>query len=258
MIVALVKCVMFIVLVLIYIPVSLTIDIFIRNESVKLRWFEKITSFSSLAALKIFGIHVTAINLPTDKKQLEKVMVVSNHLSYTDILVYASIFPSLFITSVEVQRMFLLGLLCRLGGCFFVERRSKTHLLKEIDRIAEIMKKGFTVTLFPEGTSSNGERVLPFKGALFSAAEKAVVPIQPACIRYTSINKQPFTADNRDLVCYYGDHEFFPHLSRLFSVKQITVTVSFLEPVVNGAVDRKELVSHVFAKITECYQKTAN
>jgi lyso-ornithine lipid O-acyltransferase len=255
MIAASVKILLFVILILIYICVSFIADVFIRNEFVKLRWFEKITTFSCTIALKILGIHVKVKNKPIDKKKLEKVLVVSNHLAYIDILIYASEFPSLFITSVEVQRMFFLGLLSKLGGSFFVERRSKTKLLREIDRIADIMKKGFTVTLFPEGTSSNGDTVLPFKGALFSAAEKADVSIQPACIRYTSINGAPVTEKNRDLAYYYGDIEFFPHLWKLFFVKRMTVTVTFLEPVVNGSVDRKELVSHVFSQITECYQK---
>jgi 1-acyl-sn-glycerol-3-phosphate acyltransferase len=149
--------------------------------------------------------------------------------------------------------MFFLGLMCRLGGSIFVERRSKTLLLNEIDRIAGILKRGYTITLFPEGTSSNGEKVLPFKAALFTTAEKAAVSIQPICIKYTAINKKPITAKNRDYAYYYGDLEFFPHLLKLFFVRSMKVSVTFLDQPTNLQGDRKNLVNHVFTTISDCY-----
>src|SRR5512133_106995 len=228
---AIIKIPLFLITLIFYIVISLVVDILVSKETTKLRWLGRITSIGSSLALKILGIKVTVVNLPGDTKELEKVFVVSNHLSYLDILIYASIFRSLYITSVEVQKMFFLGLMSRLGGSFFVERRTKTKLLQEIDRIADVMRKGFTVTLFPEGTSSNGDSVLPFKGALFSAAEKADVPILPVCIQYQTINGQPLSPLNRDLAYYYGDIEFFPHLMKLFFVKRIEVKVEFLKKI---------------------------
>lgn len=252
---AIIKIPLFLSTLVFYIVISLVVDVAVRNETRKLRWLGRITSFASILALKILGIKVSVVNLPVNKKELDKVFVISNHLSYLDILVYSSVFRSLYITSVEVQNMFFLGLMSRLGGSFFVERRSKTKLLQEIDRIADIIKKGFTVTLFPEGTSSNGDSVLPFKGALFSAAEKAKVPIQPVCIQYQTINGQPLSPSNRDLAYYYGDIEFFPHLIKLFFVKQITVKVEFLEKIASGTLERKELVDSVYTAISDCYIK---
>ncbi len=240
---------------LLYILISLAAGILFRKETIKLKCYGRITSITSFLALKILGIKVTVVNRPRDKKALDNVFVISNHLSYLDILIYASVFRSLFITSVEVQNMFFLGLMSRLGGSFFVERRSKTRLLKEIDRIADVIKKGFTVTLFPEGTSSNGDTVLPFKSALFSAAAKADVPVLPVCIQYQTINGQPVTSSNRDLVYYYGDIEFFPHLMKLFFVKQVEVKIEFLEKINSGVRERKELVDTVYTAILNCYKK---
>lgn len=252
---AIIKIPLFLITLVFYIIISLVVDIIIRKETMKLKWLGRVTSIASSLALKILGIKVSVVNFPRDKKELDKVFVISNHLSYLDILVYASVFRSLYITSVEVQNMFFLGLMSRLGGSFFVERRSKTKLLQEIDRIADIIKKGFTVTLFPEGTSSNGDSVLPFKGALFSAAEKANVAILPVCIQYQAINGQPITPSNRDLAYYYGDIEFFPHLMKLFFVKRIEVKVEFLEKITSGALERKELVDSVYTAILNCYKK---
>lgn len=248
-----IKIPLFIAVLLVFILISISVDIVIRDNKQKLRLLAKITSIGSKIALRIFGISVSIKNKPADKSALEKVLVVSNHLSYLDILCISSVFPSLYITSVEVQRTFFLGLLARLGGSLFVERRSKSLLLKEIDRIANVLKDGLSITLFPEGTSSNGEKVLPFKSALFSTAEKAGVKVQPVCIKYTQINKGPVTAENRDLAFYYGDIEFFPHLIKLFFVKHISVEITFIEPTDNLQLDRKDLVNQMFTAISETY-----
>lgn len=253
MIMALIKIPLFIAVLLFYIAVSIIVDIVIKNNDQKLKLLAHITTIGSKIALYILGISVIIKNKPSDKSALENVLVVSNHMSYLDILCISSVFPSLYITSVEVQRTFFLGLMARLGGSLFVERRSKSLLLKEIDRIASVLKDGFTITLFPEGTSSNGEKVLPFKSALFSTAEKAGVKVQPICIKYTQINKRPVTPENRDLAFYYGDIEFFPHLLKLFFVRHISVEITFIEPPDNQQIDRKDLVNQMFTAISETY-----
>ncbi len=253
MITAFIKMLLFITVLLIYIVVSIIVDIIIRNKNQKLKLLANITTIGSKIALCVLGIFVITKSKPVDKGALKNVLVVSNHMSYLDILCISSVFPSLYITSVEVQRAFFLGLIARLGGSLFVERRSKSLLLKEIDRIASVLKDGFTITLFPEGTSSNGEKVLPFKSALFSTAEKAGVKVQPICIKYTQINKGPVTPENRDLAFYYGDIEFFPHLLKLFFVKNMSVEITFIEPPDNQPIDRKDLVNQMFTAISETY-----
>lgn len=110
-----------------------------------------------------------------------------------------------------------------------------------------------TVTLFPEGTSSNGENVLPFKGALFSTAEKAGVAIQRICIKYTEINRAPVTSKNRDCAFSYGDLEFFPYLLKLSFVRNVKVKVTFLERQKNFHGERKDLVNQVFTAISHTY-----
>jgi 1-acyl-sn-glycerol-3-phosphate acyltransferase len=143
--------------------------------------------------------------------------------------------------------------MAKLGGSLFVERRSKTKLLEEIERIAGVLRNGYSITLFPEGTSSNGERVLPFKGALFSTAEKANVNVLPVCIQYKMINGKPFSPENRDAVCYYGDIMFFPHLCNLFFLKKINVTVTFLPEISVSGKERKDLVDSCYGSIVDTF-----
>lgn len=255
MIIGLLKMPVFLIVLFGHIIVSLAGDLFIRDENRRRKFFTYITSRSSRLGLRVLNIRISAINLESYLSTRKPVLLVANHLSYLDILILSSLNPSLYITSVEVEKTFFLGMISRLGGSLFVERRSKGKLLEEVDRIADIMRQGFTVTLFPEGTSSDGEKVLPFKGALLKTAEKAGVDIFPVCIKYRSINGAPPGPNNRDLAYYYGDIRFFPHLMKLFFVKRIDVTVTFLRkiPVVNR--ERKEITDEVFELISSTYSE---
>lgn len=235
-----------------YIVISLIGELFIRDEEKRRIFFTRTTSVASGLGLRILNIRIN----PVKKDRIKETgpfLIISNHLSYLDILILSSLNPSLYITSVEVQHTFFLGMMARLGGSLFVERRSKSRLLEEVDRIACVLSKGFNITLFPEGTSSNGERVLPFKGALFRTAEKADVDILPVCIKYDSINMRPVDEKNRDLAYYYGDISFFPHLLKLFFVKRIDVSVIYLNKISIHEMDRKCLVEEVYEHISKTY-----
>lgn len=154
--------------------------------------------------------------------------VVCNHLSYLDVLVIAAQFPSVFVTSREIQETPFLGWITDLGGCAYVERRNKLKLPQEIVEIADIIRSGVNVVIFPEATSTSGEMILPFKRPLFACAIKAKVPVLPLCINYTHIDSQPVTAANHKGVCWYGDMSFAPHLLEVCAHKRVDVKLTFL------------------------------
>ncbi|HON12117.1 MAG TPA: lysophospholipid acyltransferase family protein [Chitinispirillaceae bacterium] len=251
MIGAVIKFFLFALLLLLYVLTSLIILVLIRSEEKRLRLLSRITSLGSRLGIFILGIKIKKNNYPPENTS--PCLIVANHLSYLDILILASSVPSLFITSVEVQKMFFLGFMSTMAGSLFVERRSKTRLKEEIERLSELLEKGFTITLFPEGTSSNGDSVLPFKGALFSAAGKKGIDIQPVCIKYHSIDGRPVSPDNRDLAFYYGDIVFLPHLLRLFLVKRIDVSVTWLDRVRTDQGSRKDIVDYCHRSISSVY-----
>ncbi len=150
--------------------------------------------------------------------------------------------------------MFLLGRITALSGGYFVERRNRSTLRTDIDEIADILRCGVNVALFPEGTTSTGERVLPFKTPLISAAEKAGVEVLPVCIKYRRINGEDIGPENRDLVYFYGDMEFFSHVGKLLNVKEIDVEVTILEPLsVSSTGSRKDLSENVYSAISSEY-----
>jgi len=180
--------------------------------------------------LCVLGVRVTQAR-GKNHLPVSPALRVANHLSDLDALILNALSPSMFVTSIEVRQSRITGWIARAGGSVFVERRSVGGLLREITAISHFLKSGFDVVLFPEGTSTNGDTLKPFRSALFTAALDANVPIQPIAIRYTRIQGQPVTPLNRDQVYFYGDMAFFPHLFRLAGAAPIEVEVAWLEPI---------------------------
>jgi len=206
--------------------------------------------------VKTFGINlsITDTRSPASRDRNNH-LILSNHLSYLDIFIIFSIFPASFIASIdEVKDTFLLGRVTELSGGSFVERRNRSGLRREIESITEILRLGVNVVLFPEGTTSNGERVLPFKTPLLSMAEKGGVEILPLCIRYNRIDGEEVNENNRDLVYYYGDMKFFDHFNKLLTVKSIDAELILLEKInPDEAQSRKELACSVYDIINDTF-----
>src|SRR5512143_4141067 len=185
----------------------------------------KNTAFFAGLLLGLLGIRINVRHGERLRRTKEHALIVANHVSYIDVLVIASVIPAVFITSVELGGTFFLGMLARLGGSLFVERRKVTGLKQEIAEIARVLREGHHVVLFPEGTTSNGERVHPFRNALFDAAISAGADILPLCIRYARLNGEEVTPKNRDSVFYYGGTTVFQHLPRLLFLSSVDVEV---------------------------------
>lgn len=200
------------------------ITLLIWNEEKRLRYFLKSIQLTSKLALKVLNVKITRVGV---RGEVSQRLIVANHLSYLDVLVLFTEFPSLFVTSTEIRDTFLLGDICKLAGCFFVERRRDKRSLatKEIELTAMKHKftQGFNVFLFPEGTSSDGKQVLPFKGTFFQLAIDTKTPVVPVVLKYEG--------ENRDVPPWYGDMTFPDHLFQLCSEKKLTVTLNVLPEV---------------------------
>jgi 1-acyl-sn-glycerol-3-phosphate acyltransferase len=182
-------------------------------------------------------------------------LIVSNHLSYLDILVYASWKPICFVSTVEVQRTPLLGQLTSAAGCIFVERRNRDNIKNEVDAVGKVLGEGFNLNFFPEGTSTNGTSVLPFKRPFFAPSLTAQVPVLPCVLQYTEINGETVTSANRDYICYYGDMQFAPHLLALASRSTIKVKINVLPEIgVTPTTERETLVQAAQTAIHTAYK----
>jgi 1-acyl-sn-glycerol-3-phosphate acyltransferase len=232
---------------------SLAASILISDRHKRLQYSSRTLTRHARKSVNLLNINLR-VEGPVEELGKGNYLVVANHLSYVDIIIISALLPSLFVTSVEVKNSPFQGFMSRLGGSLFVERRKRSGLRSEISTIARTVREGVSVVVFPEGTSSNGDNILPFKSSLFSAATEGGTDILPLCIRYTAINGRPITAENRDRIYYYGDLVFVPHLLKLPFTKSIDVTVSFLDPVSpDNYESRKKLAEDIRNRIAAVY-----
>ncbi|MBN2120797.1 MAG: 1-acyl-sn-glycerol-3-phosphate acyltransferase [Candidatus Omnitrophica bacterium] len=163
---------------------------------------------------------------------------VSNHLSYIDGVVVSSISPLIFIGRSDLKTWPLFGALTNLSDTIFVNRINYSNIHNELERIVSVLRARINVVLFPEGTSTNGKELLPFKTSFFEAPLKAGCRIVPLAIRYLSVNGQEINQSNQDFVYWYGDMYFFPHLLGVAGLKEVVLEVKVFEPLetenVNG------------------------
>jgi lyso-ornithine lipid O-acyltransferase len=170
-------------------------------------------------------------------------LLVSNHLSYLDILVISAVTPAVFVSKAEVKFWPLAGWLAQMGGTLFVDRQRRAQVGQVNDEIQTALERGAIVVLFPEGFSSNGETVLPFKTSLLEPAALSPQPLTIGCIQYA--------LDDGDVgkdVCYWGDHTFFPHLLNLLGKRSVRAAVRFA-PVQRTGADRKQLALQLRGEI---------
>lgn len=184
----------------------------------------------SRRAVKIFGMesHVAG---PAPAAGL----LVSNHLGYLDILLLASLTPLVFVSKRDVKFWPLVGWLAQMGGTLFVDRARRMQVVRINEQIQTALDGGALVVLFPEGTSSNGETVLPFKSPLLEPAAQPAQPLSICAIQYTVED-----GDAARDVCYWGDDTFFPHLLNLLGKRGVRASVRFAPAARTGA-DRKQL-----------------
>jgi lyso-ornithine lipid O-acyltransferase len=216
------------------------------------------SSFFSRMMLSLLGVHIHVNHRERLPKFHSGTLIVCNHTSYIDVLIIASLTPAVFITSVELSSTLFLGTLARLGGSIFVERRKRFGLKREIEMIAGVIADGFTVVLFPEGTTSNGEHIQPFKNSLFDSAVMTGADILPMCLRYTKINGGALNAHNRGSVLYYGEETFFRHFPKFLLLKSVDVVVLPLHSIkVHDHISRKELALATHSAISSAYDHLA-
>lgn len=198
---------------------------------------------------RLFGIRVQQIGKPVDAAG---VLIVANHTSYFDILVLSSVARVSFIARSDVVTWPLFGKLAKLQETVFVERTRRTQTGEARDQIRERLLAGDTLVLFPEGTSDDGNCVLPFKSALMGAVEAEIgkdesgrvrhVPVQPVSISYVKLHGMPLGRETRPLIAWYGDMDLVPHLWEAAKAGPIDVVVEFHAPMnVDAAGGRKAL-----------------
>lgn len=195
----------------------------------------------------IVGIRIHQVGTPSDDRPL---LILSNHVSWLDIIVITAVRPVVFVAKQEVAGWPFFGWLARLQRTVFIAR-DRRHKTGEVAReMASRLRGGDAVVLFAEGTSSDGNRILPFRSALVGAVHHTLgdethhssVTVQPLSVAYTGIGGVPSGRALRDKLAWYGDIDLVPHMLGVLSSGAVDVTVSWGEPVAyDMTADRKQI-----------------
>jgi 1-acyl-sn-glycerol-3-phosphate acyltransferase len=199
--------------------------------------------------MKLMGFRIRVRGVMS---QATPTLFVSNHASYLDIPVLATVIPAAFVAKSEVAGWPLIGFLAKQQNTVFVERRS-SRAGHQRDQLRARLAKGQSLIIFPEGTSTDGLRALPFKSSLFSIAEDVIedmLTVQPVSITCTALHGLPMTRDWRSFYAWYGDMTLVGHLWDVFKLGCFTVDIVFHPTVTAQSFpDRKALAQYCHRQV---------
>ena len=248
----------FILCVSILVIFSTVSEFFIKNKVKHQKKVSKLIQFLSQKLMKSLGFKITV----EGQKHIQKdknYLFVANHVSYTDItLIHSFICNNRFITHYEWRESSpFLDLISRKAKVYFIERRNLKNIRKELRDTIDILQKGLHLVFFPEGTSTDGSKILSFHPLFFSTAIQAKKSVLPIYINYKKIENQDINSKNKDLVYWY-DHtlSFAKHLLRLAQLKSIEVHIKILPPISSKGKNSRELAEQSREKIVREKEKS--
>ncbi|MBA1155157.1 1-acyl-sn-glycerol-3-phosphate acyltransferase [Microvirga mediterraneensis] len=208
-------------------------------------WFHRIL-------MRLFNVRVIERGTPPGRMPT---IVLANHVSWLDIPVIGSLHPLSFIAKSEIETWPVVGLLARLQRSVFIDRERRKATAEVNDALAHRLVKGEAIVLFAEGTTGDGNRLLPFRSSLVGAAQTALmhdsvehVYLQPLAISYVRRNGLPVTRRERPFIAWYGDMDLGPHLKMFIRGVPLDVVVTWGEPIpFNG--NRKQATASAEAEV---------
>ncbi len=244
-------------LIVILLAVTTLIMLPVQWIALKLKWraSSRLPRLWHAIALKLVGVRVTQVGKPSLNRPL---LITANHTSWLDISVIGSRLPLSFIAKSEVAGWPVFGLLAKLQRTVFVDRRRRTDTGRVAAEIGDRLGGGDAMVLFAEGTSNDGNGVLPFRSALIGAAQHALagthetVYIQPLSIAYLRLHGLPMGRRLRPHVAWYGDMELAGHLWSVFQQGALDVQLTWGEPIlVEAGADRKLLTKRLETSVVQ-------
>jgi 1-acyl-sn-glycerol-3-phosphate acyltransferase len=213
--------------------------------------------------LRLFRVRVVVHGSPPEPGR--PTLVLSNHVSWMDIPVLGSLLPLSFIAKSEVAGWPVVGHFARMQRCIFIDRARKSHTTHVNTEVAHRLARGDLIVLFPEGTTGDGNRLLPFRSALVGAARAALaeptlegIDLKPLAIVYVRRNGLPVTRRERPAIAWYGDMDLAPHLAAFVRAGAVDAIVHWGEPIpFDAASDRKQATAEAEAAVRGAVRRAA-
>jgi 1-acyl-sn-glycerol-3-phosphate acyltransferase len=202
---------------------------------------------------RALGIRIVSHGVPARRKS---VLFVANHVSWADIPVLGARIDAAFVAKSEVGGWGLVGWLATLARTVYVQRSRRSTTGEQRDMIAERLRHGDSLILFPEGTNSDGVEPLPFKSSLFAVTDGLPdVLIQPVTIAYTHVNGLRVQRGRLPDLAWVGDTELMPHAAAFMALGRVRAEIIF-HPAVRAAdfANRKALAAHCETVISNGYR----
>jgi len=214
----------------------------VPDRTARARWLQHVCR----RALRVFHVHLRVTG-PVPCSGL----LVCNHLSYLDILVLGAITPCVFVSKCEVRRWPVFGWFASLAGTLFLRRDKRSDVARMIREMRRTLDTGALVVLFPEGTTSGGHEVLPFKSSLFEAGTQQPHGLSVGFIEY-ALNDGSVAEE----VCYWRDMTLAPHLINLLGKRSLEARLRFTE-LQQASPDRKQLARQLHSEVVRLKQAFA-
>lgn len=218
----------------------LALSFFIPNKTY---WRQVILGWWATAFVRIARCDVEVIGTPPKAP----FFLVANHVGYFDIPVVRSAVKGVFVAKHDIKEWMCLGKMIRNMGTIYVNRERRRDIPRAGAEVIERLSDGEGVIVFPEGTSSKGETVLPFNSSFLAFAAQTDVPVSYVAISYRTPDGEPPPSDS---ICWWDDTPFLTHILRLFALRRFTAILNFgEEPIVNP--DRKQLASELRDRVNK-------
>lgn len=197
--------------------------------------------------LAILNVKTTVTGVPQVAGPL---MLVSNHVSWLDILVLLAVQPLRFVSKSDIQRWPVIGWLATHAGTLYIERSSRRDALRTVHQIADALKSGDMIAFFPEGTTSDGSGLLPFHANLLQAAIAVNAPVQAVTMRF----QDAATGQRSRVAAYIDDDHLLGSVWGLLHAAPLEIKLQFASPEHAGARDRRAWAQDLHQKMLETLQ----
>jgi 1-acyl-sn-glycerol-3-phosphate acyltransferase len=201
----------------------------------RVAWMSRIAS----RIVRLLGLRIAVRGHIPDRG-----LIIANHLSYLDIIVMNAVTRCLFVSKAEIADWPIFGRCGRWAGLVYIDRKRRSDVAEVAIQMRERLEDAVPLVLFPEGTTSSGDAVLPFKPSLFASVIESGGPVTACAIDYTLPG-----GSAREEICYWGGDKMGPHLFRLLGKTDIRVTLTFGEPTIPCG-DRKAIARELHAQVS--------